>query len=125
MFDNSKNNPMQIVETVVSGLKEKANLVGHEASEKGRELIDETLKDVGGKMSEAGASLEHNAPEALSKPLGAVADKLQDGGKYLSHHNVADIADDIVALVRKYPVMSVSVGVGLGFLLGAATSSRR
>jgi ElaB/YqjD/DUF883 family membrane-anchored ribosome-binding protein len=62
---------------------------------------------------------------AVERAAEGVADKLDQGGRYLASRDVPKIADDVTAVVQRYPMQSVWVGLGLGFLLGRALSARR
>jgi hypothetical protein len=50
---------------------------------------------------------------------------LESGGRYLQEHGIEDMAEDLAALVRRYPVQSLFVGLGVGFLLAQAFTPRR
>ena len=52
----------------------------------------------------------------------SVAEAVEATGSYLHDKRFADIAADVAALVRRYPVQSLAVGLGLGYLL---TRSKR
>lgn len=47
----------------------------------------------------------------------SAAKRLEAAGSYLQEKRLADIANDFVGLVRKYPVQSLLFGLGLGYLL--------
>jgi hypothetical protein len=48
---------------------------------------------------------------------------LDSGGAYLQEHDLRGMADDMTNLIRRYPIQSLLVGIGVGFLLAKATRS--
>jgi ElaB/YqjD/DUF883 family membrane-anchored ribosome-binding protein len=54
-----------------------------------------------------------------------VAQTLENGSRYLSEHDVPEIADDVTQLVKRYPMQTMWVGLGVGFLLGRIITLRR
>ncbi len=53
----------------------------------------------------------------------AVANTLDSSGAYLQEHNLSGMAEDMTHLIRRYPIQSLLVGIGVGFLLAKATRS--
>ena len=89
-------------------------------------MADEALTAVGEKLSDAGAAIWESVPTegVLAEPLGAVAAKIESGGEYLASHGMNDIASDIAALVRKYPLQTLSLGLALGVIVGGVLWNR-
>ena len=85
-------------------------------------MADEALTAVGEKLSDAGAAIWESVPTegVLAEPLGAVAAKIESGGEYLASHGMNDIA----ALVRKYPLQTLSLGLALGVIVGGVLWNR-
>jgi hypothetical protein len=54
-----------------------------------------------------------------------VAQTLENSSRYLSEHDVPEIADDVTQLVKRYPMQSMWVGLGIGFLLARIVGARR
>ena len=52
----------------------------------------------------------------------STAERLEAAGAYLQEKRLADIATDFAALVRKHPVPSLLIGLGLGYLLTRSKS---
>jgi ElaB/YqjD/DUF883 family membrane-anchored ribosome-binding protein len=76
-------------------------------------------------MSSLAGQLRERAPEGtLGTAAGAVADRLQSGGRYLQEHDLGDMADDMTSVVRRYPLPALCIGFGVGFLLGMALTRR-
>jgi hypothetical protein len=108
--------------------QEAGQAVAHKASEfagAAQERAEGALSNVGQGMSSLAGQLRQNAPEGtLGTAAGAVADRLQAGGRYLQEHDLGDMASDMTSVVRRYPVASLCVGFGFGFLLGMALTRR-
>jgi uncharacterized protein YjbJ (UPF0337 family) len=63
-----------------------------------------------------------SAQGAVSTAATAVADGLGSASSYLQEKEFAEMATDLTALVRRYPVQSLLVGMGLGYILARLTS---
>jgi len=112
----------QKAQEMASNLGQKAQDMASTASQK----ADDALSSVGDTITSLAGTLRQNAPHegAMGTAASAVADRLQAGGHYLQEHGMQDMTDDLQALVRRFPVQSVLVGLGVGFLLGQACSRR-
>ncbi len=51
----------------------------------------------------------------------AVADKLGAAGSYLQEKKVEHVAGDLTDLIRRYPMASMLIGLGIGYLLARST----
>jgi hypothetical protein len=49
------------------------------------------------------------------------ADVLDRSGTYLQESNLTDVRGDLEQMIRRYPVQSLLVGLGVGYLLARAT----
>jgi hypothetical protein len=78
-----------------------------------------------GMKSLAGSIREHAPQEGmLAQASTSVADSLESGSRYLQEEGLSGMADDVTGLIRKNPIPAVLIGVGIGFMLARATSSR-
>lgn len=101
------------IQEKVGELSDKASKMASDIPQK----ADDALATVGDKMLTMADKLREKAPSKL-------VDGLESGGDYLSSHGVPEIAADVTDIIRKYPVQSLWVGIGVGVLLGAALSRR-
>ena len=133
---HSKNGRNQEhLEDFQSMAKDQAEKLFSCASDKAHELgkrlahgVNEAITNAGEKVASFSETLRAKAPRdgAVGNAASSVADTLKTGGQYFADHEVSDIADDVTKVVKKYPVYSLWVGVGIGFLLGSClTSSKR
>lgn len=108
---------------MAADLSEKA----HQAAEGMEDRADGAMASLGDRLTGAAESIRRaNSPSgALGNTIEKVADGLATGGEYLTEHGVADLGAEVTALVRRYPVQSLWVGIGIGVLIGTAMSHRR
>jgi ElaB/YqjD/DUF883 family membrane-anchored ribosome-binding protein len=85
-----------------------------------QDKADELSTATGEQLQSAAAALRERAPEAglLGATASALADRLEGAGLYLQEENLAAIAEDLAALIRRYPIQSLLAGATVGFLLG-------
>jgi uncharacterized protein YjbJ (UPF0337 family) len=84
------------------------------------------LDAVGSGLTSAAGTIRENLPnEGMLHNVGAsVAEGLESGGRYLREEGFSGMADDLTDMIRRNPIPALLVGVGVGFLLARATSSR-
>lgn len=79
---------------------------------------------VGGGMRSFAGTIREHAPEGmLGTAAGTVADSLESGGRYLEQEGFSGMAEDLITVVRRYPVASMLACAGIGFLLGRMLTS--
>jgi hypothetical protein len=49
---------------------------------------------------------------------------LETGGQYLEQEGLKGIAEDVTNVIRRNPLATLLIGVGLGFILARATTRR-
>lgn len=94
--------------------KAKVQEVGSAAAEK----VSGATKTVGEKMTSLADTIRENAPQegTIGTAAKTVANQLNDAGSYLQEHNFENMAQDVTGLIRRYPMQSLLVGVGIGYL---------
>ncbi|HEV3258361.1 MAG TPA: hypothetical protein VG013_15890 [Gemmataceae bacterium] len=105
---------------VASNVAQKAKDAASTAAHK----TDDALSTVGDKMTSLAGTIRESAPHegTMGSAATMVADRLQAGGHYLQEHGLHDMTEDVGTLIRRYPVQSLLVGVGIGFLLGCIST---
>jgi ElaB/YqjD/DUF883 family membrane-anchored ribosome-binding protein len=125
------NDVGQKVADVASNVSQKAqdmaSNLGNTASQyasAAKDKADEAAASVGEKLTSLAGTIRESVPQEgyLGTASRAVADNLQAGGRYLQEHNFGDMTEDVEALIRRYPIQSILVVFGVGFLLSRATS---
>ena len=103
----------------VASMTAKAQELGATAASK----ASEAATAVGEQMGSLAGVIRDNAPRegAIATAATAVAGGLESASSYLQEKEYENIVTDLTALVRRYPVQSLLVGVGLGYLLARST----
>jgi uncharacterized protein YjbJ (UPF0337 family) len=80
---------------------------------------------VGEQLGSLADVIRDKAPSegTMGTAASAVADKLSAAGSYLQEKKVEHVAGDLTDLIRRYPMASMLIGLGIGYLL--ARSARR
>lgn len=106
-------------EDVVSDVKDKAQQVSGQVADR----ADAATTTVGAKMTDAAQTIREKAP--MSGPVADVADTaadtLQRAGTYLQQQDLADMRADLEGLIRRHPMESLLIGLGIGYLLARST----
>lgn len=89
------------------------------------ERVGQAVTGVGAQMENLAGTIRQNVPKEgmVGTAAETMAEGLEAGGRYLQEQDVGDMIDDLGTIVRRYPIQSVLVGVGLGFILARATRS--
>jgi len=94
--------------------KTKAQELGTAAAER----VGSATKVVGEKMSSLAGTLRGNAPQegTIGSAAQTVANQLDNAGSYLQDNTFENMARDVTGLIRRYPIQSLLIGVGIGYL---------
>ena len=100
---------------VVANITAKAQEFGATAANK----ANEAATVVGEKIGSLANVIREKAPRegAVATAATAVVDGLESTSSYLREKKFDHLAKDVTALVRTYPVQSLLLGIGLGYLL--------
>jgi uncharacterized protein YjbJ (UPF0337 family) len=96
----------------VAGMSAKAREFGATAAKK----ANETAPVIGEKMKSLASVIREKAPR-LATSASKVADGLESASNYLQEKKFEHLGEDFKGLVRRYPLRSLLLGLGLGFLL--------
>jgi ElaB/YqjD/DUF883 family membrane-anchored ribosome-binding protein len=101
---------------------------GKQLAQKSKESVTEWAHTAGEKAEDArtavGEGMERfgsGIREKGSSASAVVGGRLEAAGAYLREHDFASMNESIKDVVRRHPVQSVLVGIGLGFVLAKAT----
>ena len=109
------------------------SIAQHCVSKDGQQVVsylgqkaEDATEAVGSRLKSAGEAIRQNAPHdgALGQASSAVAKTLEDTGSYLQREGLEGMACDVACMIKKNPIPSLFIGVGIGFLLARATTSR-
>jgi len=89
-----------------------------EVSSAATEKMGGATKTVGEQMSALAGTIRDNAPQegAMGSAAKTVANQLDDAGSYLQDKTFENMARDLSGLVRRYPMQSLLIGLGIGYL---------
>jgi hypothetical protein len=96
---------------------EVAGTMGHRA--------EEAAAGMGSQMKSLAETIREKAPHEgyLGSAASGVATTLESGGRYLQEHDLESMANDVTGLIRRYPIQSLLIGLGIGFLLARSFRS--
>jgi len=128
----------QSADGIIDGMSEKGAELGRKAEQAARSMAhkaadftgsaesrtDDVIASVGGGLNHLADSVRDRAPASMASAASCVADTLQSGGNYLTHRGVSGMADDVTGMVRKHPMQSLWIGIGIGVLLGNALTRK-
>jgi len=103
-------------------LQQAGTDIGHTAKEAAAYVGDKAERAseaVACGIEAVGRSLREHSPDhgILCNAGHTVGAKLEAGGHYLHEHGISGVADDITNIVRRNPIPTLLVGLGIGFLL--------
>jgi len=98
---------------------DKAQQVGAQAVDK----VDAATTDVGAKMTEAAQTIREKAPMSgpVADAASTAATTLERAGTYLQQQDLADMRADLEGIIRRHPIESLLIGLGIGYLLARST----
>jgi methyl-accepting chemotaxis protein len=129
---NSAHNTVDTVsdkaQQVASDVKDKAQQVADRAQDLGQQAADradDATTTVGEKMTDVAQTIREKAPTSgpVANAADTAANTLERAGTYLQQQDLADMRADLEGVIRRHPIESLLVGLGVGYLL--ARSMRR
>jgi len=114
---------------VADQAKDVASSASKQAANAGSYLdskAEEATAALGGGLKAAGEAIRQNAPHdgRLGQASSAVAQTLSDTGAYLEREGLQGMGSDLATLIKKNPIPALLIGIGLGFLVARASSTR-
>ena len=108
------------------GMAANLSKEGQQAASYLGQRAEDATSAVGGQLKAAGDTLRHNAPRdgALGQASCAVAKTLEETGDYLQREGLEGIATDMSNMIKRNPIPSLFMAIGVGFLLARATTPR-
>jgi len=96
----------------IANISAKTQEIGATATKK----ANEAAPVIGEKMKSLASAIREKAPR-LATSASKVADGLESASNYLQEKKFDHLGEDFWGLVRRYPMRSLLIGLGLGFLL--------
>lgn len=112
--ETEQRDPITRLTETAEVAKTKAEEMASATAAKAREVTS----NFGHKVREFAGRLREKSPhEGVRTTTNKVADKLETAGTYLQEKSFEGMADDVAGVIRRYPLQSLLVGIGIGFLL--------
>lgn len=94
-----------------------------EAASSAATLGSQPISAVGEKIGSLAGVIREKAPHegAVGTAATTVAEKLDAAGSYLQEKNLDHVMGDLSGVIRRYPVPSLLIGLGIGYLLARST----
>lgn len=89
------------------------------------ETVRATAQDVASRLTETASEVTAKAQEMAATAASTVTDTVKGAGAYLQGKDMSQITGDLTALVRRYPLPSLLIGLGIGYLLGRSLGKAR
>jgi ElaB/YqjD/DUF883 family membrane-anchored ribosome-binding protein len=83
---------------------------------------DDLTARAGSNIEQFGQMMSENAPHdgVLGRAAQSVAHTVQQSGQYIEDNKLSGMTEAVTDLVRRNPMTSLAIGVGIGFLLSRA-----
>jgi len=117
--DKQREKEVQMAPKKEHGMESNGGVAGQAGAvlaERAEELagsIDQTMDSAAQTIQ---ATLQHTKKSAKSA-MGTVVDGIETSSEYLSDRGMAGMAEDVEALIRRYPLEALLIGSSVGFLL--------
>jgi len=138
--ENQVKDPMEKVKDAGSTVADKVKDAGATVAEKARDAAssvgdmathaattvgkkaDDLTAGCGSNIKNLGERLEDKGPHGgmLGQATHAVAETLKEGGRYIEESKLSGMADDVNQFIRRNPIPTLFIGIGIGFLLARA-----
>lgn len=114
---------------VADQAKDMASNASRQAANVGSYLdskAEDATSALGSGLKSAGEAIRQNTPHEgrWGQASSAVAQTLSDTGDYLEREGLKGIGSDLTTLIKRNPIPALFIGIGLGFLMARAASTR-
>jgi hypothetical protein len=89
------------------------------------EAMTTAAREAASRLTETAEEVRAQAAAAVDAAAAAVTETVQGAGAALQATSLDQLTGDVVALVRRYPVASVLIGLGVGVLLARSLGRAR
>jgi hypothetical protein len=104
---------------VASDVKDRAQEIGTQVADR----ADAATTTVGEKITDVAQTIRERAPATgtVANAADTAAETLERAGTYLQQQDLTDMRGDLENLIRRYPMQSLLIGLGIGYLLARST----
>jgi len=119
----------QAASNASEGIRTAAGYVADQAREfagTASKKAEDATTAIGGSLKSAGDAIRQSGPQdgRMGQASSAVAQTLANTGEYLQREGLQGIEHDVTNLIKRNPIPALLIGIGLGFLIAHATTSR-
>jgi len=116
-LQDAASSASETAQNLMSQSREVAGNLGQKAGE--------ALSNVGEQIHSLASNLRGRASQegVLGSAAAVVADGLDTGATYIEEQNLNDMVEDVSNVIRRYPIQSVLLGMGVGFLVAKTLRS--
>jgi uncharacterized protein YjbJ (UPF0337 family)/ElaB/YqjD/DUF883 family membrane-anchored ribosome-binding protein len=98
-------------------LQECSDKLGASGASRISDTVQETAHNVASSFAETAGEVKVQAEAAASTAATAVADTVTGAVSSLQETSVKDLAGNLMDLIRRHPIPSLLIGLGIGFVL--------
>jgi len=95
---------------------------------KAKKDVGDALHATKNEAEKATSDTASGISSAVDQTISSVSDGISDGfeatKKYLADQNLEKITDELSGVIKRYPIQSIFVGVGMGMLISNTLSRR-
>ena len=84
----------------------------------------DTARDWASNAGQKASDLASSGREMLGNAGDYVSDAWERGRQYFQQEGFRGMAEDLAGVIRRNPIPALLVGIGIGFLIARATTSR-
>jgi uncharacterized protein YjbJ (UPF0337 family) len=98
-------------------LQEYSDNLGASGASRLSETVQETARNVASSLADMAGEVKAHAEAAASTAATAVADTVAGAASSLQETSVKDLTGNLTDLIRRHPIPSLLIGLGIGFVL--------
>jgi len=123
--DKARNLAEKVTDTAKAAAGAVVDKAKDVAGATGR-MADNATAAVGSGVESVGHKVREYGPKEgfMGTAATKVAETIEGAGRYLKDEKLSGMASDVTDMIKRNPLPAVLIGIGLGFLLARATSSR-
>lgn len=99
-------------------LQEYSDHLGASGLSQAADTVATAAREAASSLAETAGDMKATAEAAAATAATTVADTVTGAGAYLQEKGVEGLTGELAAWVRRYPMASLLIGLGAGFLLG-------
>ena len=128
-FQEVGNQAVEAANTAADNVRNAAGYVVDQVKDMakaGSARAEDATHAIGGGLRAASDAIRQNLPQdgRLGQATSAVAQGLSETGDYIEREGLEGIGSDLTNLIKRNPIPALLLGIGLGFLVARATTSR-